>query len=263
MLNILHTPVYAYCSSRLRRTSRNRKALADIPPTLFPYWKSTAHLEFDGIPRNSFFFAVAADALLTFFACVQRSSKACALPSKAADSVWHAWLRMSPASLDDFCETHFDRKIPHLEAPAMPVPMDVGLANCLVEARTLEGINPEGPALPKLFAADRRLRMPDGFAYTVVRGVIECAPMDRSGIPRFPGIPQSSLAPAALLAAGLIGQQEFARVDELMQERQRSDNSGCGTTGSSCGSVSCDGGSGSGGGDGGGGGGCGGGCGGS
>ena len=256
MLNLLLSPVNAYRAGRLRDTSRNRKALADIPSALYPYWKSTAHIEFEGIPRDAFFFTFAADALLTFFGCVRRSSRACALPSKAADSVWHAWLRMSPAGLDAFCVKHFGAAIPHLETAAMPVPIGAGLANCLVEARKREGIHPEGPALPRLFAADRRLRMPDGFAYAVVRGEIVCARMDRRGKPAFPECSQSALAPAALLAAGLIAPHEFARHEELVRERQRSDNSGCGSSGSSCGSVSCDSG---GGGDGGCGSGCGGG----
>ncbi len=260
MLKMLLTPVNAYRARRFCDTSRNRMALADIPSGLYPCWKSTAHLEFEGIPRDAFFFAVAADALLTFFGCVRPGSQACALPSKAADSVWHAWLRMSPASLDAFCEKHFGGTIPHLETAAMPVPMGVGLANCLVAARKREGINPEGPELPKLFAADRRLRMPDGYAYVVVRGQIECSRIDSRGVPGFPGLPQSALAPTALLAAGLIGQSDYARHEELMQQRQRGDGSGCGSSGASCGSVSCDGGGG-GGGDGSscGGGGCGGG----
>lgn len=257
MLDMLLNPINTRRARRLRDTSPNRTVLVDIPSTLYPYWKSTAHKEFEGIPRDAFFFTYAADALLTFFECV-RTGKACALPSKAADSVWHAWLHMSPASLDVFCKKHYGRTIPHLESAAMPVPVGIGLANCLVEARKLEGIHPEGPELPKLFAADRRLRMPDGYSYAVVRGKVVSAPMDKRGEQDGPGLPQPALAPAALLAAGMIGQDDHTRYEELMLKHQRSAYSGCGSTGSSCGSVSCDGG----GGDGGDGGGCGSGCGG-
>ena len=254
MLNLLGTTINDFRASRVRSQSRNRVALAGIPATLYPYWKRTAHIEFEGIPQDAFFFACASDGLLTFFGCVAHSAKACALPSKAADSVWHAWLQMDPASLDAFCRRYFGRAIAHLEAGAMPLPMEAALANCLVQARKREGINPEGPHLPRLFALDRRLRMPGGFSYAVKGGDVVFAHIDAAGRPERELHLQAGLAPLSLLAAGLIYQHEYVRFEE-----HRRPDSACGSTGSSCGSMRCDAGGGDGGGDGGG---CGGGCGG-
>lgn len=259
MLNILRNKLDDLRASRVRSGSVNRKALADIPASLYPYWKRTAHFEFKGIPQDAFF-ARAADALITFFECMRRSGKACALPSKAADSVWHAWLKMAPGSLDTFQLTHFGQRIAHLESQAMPVRMETALANCLVAARKREGMRPEGPQLPTLFAADRVLRMPGGFSYAVQRGELVLANMDASGRPERQVFLQPALAPAALLAAGLIGSSDYAR---FIERKQASDGGGCGSTGSSCGGVSCS--DGAAGGDGGGcdgGSSCGGGCGG-
>ena len=106
---------------------------------------------------------------MRFFDCV-RSAHPCALPSKAADSVWHAWISL-PAStsrssdIDEFCRRHFKREIPHLEAGAMPVTMNNGLATTLVTARRRGGRDPAAPSLPALFALDRSLKMPNGYAY--------------------------------------------------------------------------------------------------
>ncbi len=255
MLTLLRTTLDQLRVSRLRRQSRNRAALAEIPATLYPYWKRTACFEFHGIPQDAVFFAGASDALLSFFDCIRRSGKPCALPSRAADSVWHAWSRMAPATLDAFCQRHFGQVIPHLERAAMPVRLGDALANCLVAARRREGLPPAGPQLPSLFVADRTLRMPGGYAYAVVRGQVVLANMDGKGQPQRDSTLQDSLAPAGLLAAGLIGGSEFQR----FQERQRGADGGCGSTGASCGSVSCDS---DGGGDGGSSGGDGGGCGG-
>ncbi len=235
MLTILRNALSDVRARNLRKGSRNRAALADIPSTLYPYWKRTARFEFAGIPQDAFFFASASDALLTFFDCVRRSGKPCALPSKAADSVWHAWERMAPGTLELFCQRHFGRRIPHLEAAAMLLQMDAALANCLVAARKREGINPEGPHLPALFVADRKLRMPQGFAYSVAGGQVVFAHMDAGGMPARDTHLQAAMGAPALLAAGLIGAMEYQR----FEERQRSTGTGCGSTGSSCGTA-CD-----------------------
>ena len=235
MLTMLRHAVSDLRARRLRKVSRNSAALADIPSTLYPYWKRTARFEFEGIPTDAFFFASASDSLLTFFDCVRRSGKPCALPSKAADSVWHAWERMAPESLASFCQRHFGRRIPHLESAAMPLRMDTALANCLVAARKRDGNNPEGPHLPTLFVADRKLGMPQGFAYSVVKGQVVFAHMDAAGRPERDAHLQAAMCAPALLAAGLIGGAEYQRYEE----RQRSTGTGCGSTGSSCGTA-CD-----------------------
>jgi hypothetical protein len=94
-------------AARLRRTSPWQAALADLPAGLQSYWRASAPREYEGIPTDAFFFARAAEGLLRFFDAVRHSGRPCALPSEAADSVWHAWLRWNPVSLERFCVRHF------------------------------------------------------------------------------------------------------------------------------------------------------------
>ncbi len=245
MLNMLYNTINAYRARKLRAVSRNRAALENMPPGLFDYWARTAQHEFEGIPRDAFFYARASDALLTFFDCVGRSNRPCALPSKAADSVWHAWLRLAPAGLDAFCLHHYDRRIPHIEGADMSGGMEGALATCLVTARMLDGLDRAGPDLPRLFVTDRKLRMPGGFAYRVEKGEVMFSHMDARGLPEPAVYRQSGTTPEYLLAAGMIGQHDY----DKWEARRQPGGGSCGTTGASCGTVSCDGG---GGGDGGG-----------
>jgi hypothetical protein len=223
-------------AQRIMRRSRNSKALQDVPPTLYDFWKSSARHEFNGIPTDAVFFARALDGLLTFFDCVASSSQPCALPSKAADSVWHAWLRLSPLKLEAFCRRHYGRTIPHLENGAMPGHPDAALAACLVRARVLEGLAPEGPRLPQLFQLDRVLKMPKGFGYQLQSGVPGYAAMDERGRMMGRLACPPVLAVAGLLGAGLITQEAYAQYQQRLE--QSSSGSSCG---SGCGSSMSDG----------------------
>ncbi len=246
LLAKLNDSYHNYQAGRLKRTSRYRDALEDIPPVLYHYWKNSAHREFKGIPRDVFFFARAAEGLLTFFDCVVRSSQPCALPSDAADSVWHAWLRMSPQGLDDFCRRHFGRPVPHVEAAAMQDLMDGALANSLVMARWLDGIDDAGPGLPRLFLLDREVRMPGGYWYKLADGKVAFHHMDERGRKKPIEYTPAALEVGALLGAGLISK---AQHDAAMARRSDSGSgcgSGCGST-ASCGGSSCGGGCGGGG----------------
>jgi hypothetical protein len=216
-----------------RLTSRNRKALRDMPPGLYEYWARTAPNEFKGIPTDAFFYVHASDALLTFFECIQRSNRPCALPSRAADSVWHAWMRHAPKHLDAFCQRHYGQRIPHVEAANMKKGMAKPMAMCLVTARTMDRLDLAGPNVPRLFATDRKLRMPFGSAYRVQRGHIVYSPINRHG----QVLPQTHILPGTdpefLLAAGLIAQGDYERWLARCQDTGGSD---WGTSGSSCGS---------------------------
>ncbi len=209
MLNSLLTRIDSLRATRVRQNSRYGRATADIPPTLYAYWKSTARDEFKGIPSDAFFFARAADGLLTFFDCVRTSAKPCALPSAAADSVWHAWSRMDGEHLAWFCRKHFGHDIPHTEAADMGVNFDAALANTLVAARRLGGMPAGGAGVPGLFSLDRDLRMPKGFAYTTSSHQVGFRNMSQRGVAEGWIHAPASLAPAALLAAGLISQLEY------------------------------------------------------
>lgn len=234
------TPMFNRLRARgLASKSPYSKALAELPPALYPHWKRTAQLEFKGIPQDALFFQQSAEGLMAFFDCVARSGKPCALPSKAADSVWHAWKSMAPADLAAFCTRHFGRPIPHTEAADMKAEMAGALANSLVHARRAEGLDPAGRNVPRLFSLDRRLGMPGGYAYRLAGGKMAFSHMDHAGKPvgdlRFPG----ALAAAGLLAAGLVSQQAYE--EELRKQQAGGTGSSCGSTGSSCGSNACDG----------------------
>ncbi|WUR14211.1 hypothetical protein E7V67_003680 [[Empedobacter] haloabium] len=241
----------------LHIASRNRKALRDVPPGLYDYWARSAPAEFPGIPTDAFFYARATDALLTFFECMKRHRMPCALPSKAADSVWHAWLRHDPVGLDAFCERHYEQRIPHVEAAAMSGGMDLPLARCLVMARTLDRQFLPGPDVPRLFATDRKLRMPGGFGYRARRGLMVLSELNERGLAAGATRVPPGTDPWFLFEAGLIGGYDLDRW------RLRYASQGGGTTGGgdwggaggSCGgdgSAGCDGGGNDGGGEGGG-----------
>jgi hypothetical protein len=131
---MIWTMLNTWYAQRLMQRSRHGKALKELPPGLYNYWKGSANLEYHGIPTDAVFFARSAIGLLDFFECAAQGGKPCALPSKAADSVWHAWLRLSPLKLETFCRKHFGRVVPHVEGSAMDGNLDEALAVCLVRA---------------------------------------------------------------------------------------------------------------------------------
>jgi hypothetical protein len=221
-------------AQRIMRRSRHGKASRELPPGLYDYWKSSARNEYPGIPTDAVFFARCVIGLLDFFACAAVDGKPCALPSKAADSVWHAWLRLSPLKLEAFCRKHYGRVVPHVEGTAMGGKLDDALAVCLVRARQAEGLNREGPRLPSLFLLDKKLKMPFGFGYAVKQGQPGYSQLDARG--RFdPAINcPPAMAATGLLAAGLITTAQFHDFEQ--RARQLASSSSDGSSGSSCGS---------------------------
>lgn len=191
--------------------SKYASVLADVPHALFPYWAESAHQEFRGIPRDASFYAQSAEGLMMFFDCVAAAGRACALPSRAADSIWHAWTRMDAAGLDAFCIRHFGRTIPHLEKAQMQGSMGQALAACLVQSRRRASKPAVGPELPRLFTLDARVGMPGGFGYGIIGGLVACSVLDELGHPEgHPSFP-NALTPRALLRAGLISESEYAK----------------------------------------------------
>lgn len=233
--------------------------LAEIPPALLSYWAETAHREFPGIPRDASFYAQSAEGLMIFFDCVAAAGRPCALPSRAADSVWHAWVRMDASSLDRFCTRHFGQTIPHVEKARMQGTMAGALAACLVQARRRASKPPAGPELPRLFTLDLQLGMPGGFGYRVIGGRVACSLLDQLGRPAGrPGFPRT-LTAYALLQAGLISEAEYAQAREAGSASGDAryvpggagadggcdGDAGCGDGGSGCGGGGCGGGCGS------------------
>ncbi|NHZ60981.1 hypothetical protein [Massilia genomosp. 1] len=217
MLGTVTSHINTFRAARLTHQSPHRARMADLPATLYPFWKRTAQHEFPGIPQDAFFFARAAEGLMAFFDCVRDAGLPCGLPSMAADSVWHAWMRLSPTGLNAFCRKHFGRVIPHVEAQDMSGGMGRALAVCLVRARRSERMPVAGPNLPRLFALDRVLAMPGGCGYLLFNGEVASVALDARG--RAAAMPAyaESLRPALLLAAGLVTEDEYRR-----HARQRS-----------------------------------------
>lgn len=228
--------------------------LAGIPPALHPYWAEHAHREFPRIPRDASFYAQSAEGLVMFFDCAASAARPCALPSRAADAVWHAWVRMDASSLERFCVRHFGKKIPHVERAQMG-PMGVALAACLVQARRRASIPAGGPGLPRLFTLDDQLGMPGGFGYRLIRGRVACSLLDQLGRPMGrPSFPKT-LTAMGLYQAGLISAAEYAEAREANSaagdggaiaggDSDGGGDGGCGDGGSACGSG-CGGGCGS------------------
>lgn len=215
-----------------------RAALDDVPGRLFGCWRGQAKKEFPGIPCDAVFFVRATVGLLSFFDCVARSKKACGLPSKAADSVWHAWLACDPAGLERFCRKHFSQPIPHLKIEDMRVAKDNSLASCLVTARRIEGIEAASVDLPALFRLDAKLQMPGGYEYRTCNGKVGFASMDikgrTGGVMTYP----HALLSASLLTAGLVSSSEYEAYIASLANRSTpslgSDCSGGGDGGSGC-----------------------------
>jgi hypothetical protein len=240
MMNALLNTFNQVSSTYLIKTSRYRKPLSDLPPRLYSYWQRTAAFEFKGIPQDAFFFVRATEGLFMFFDCIRSTGLPCGLPSKAADSVWHAWMRLDPEHFERFCLRHFGRTFPHTEKEEMSIPMEQALAHTLVAARALDKLPPAGMNVPRLFSLDRRLRMPDGYAWSLIKGLVGYRDMDRKGKGKGEVFYLAALASPELLAAGLVSQEDYDAYEKKLK-----DNGGAGGCGSGCGSTACDGGGGS------------------
>lgn len=178
---------------------------------------------------------LAAHALIQFFdASVAAEPHPCALPSRAADLVWHVWLEADPDGLAAWQRSHYGRVIPHREhAPGQ----DTGeaLAHCLVRACRAERRWPVWGTLPLLFRVDGLLRTPEGWAYTrradetILHRDLDALGRTHPGFWR-----HDELRPAMLLGFGLIGVTEAGDLRRREQDRQD------GGSGSSCGSSGGD-----------------------
>lgn len=199
-------PIDLLKASMYRRRSRYRHQLEDMAPGLREHWLRHAPAEFPGLPTTALFYVRAAEGLMNFFAVTQTANTTYALPSLAADSVWHAWLRWDADDLAHFCRRHFGSPPQHLPHEALDA---LALPRALVACRRSDGISPHGPALPRLFWLDTRLRMPSGHGYRQNGVWIEYARLDPQGCYRYDGKTHPALTPRALLAAGLITQMMF------------------------------------------------------
>jgi hypothetical protein len=214
------------------------RAAAQIPTTVRTAWAQQAPDEFRGLAVDDDAWLHCTLGLAQFFeACrLQREFGPCALPSKAADSVWHVWLRTDPAGLDAWQQRHFGQVVEHREAKALDAPLDECLARTWAGACRSEGGSPVARRLPLLFALDGLLRLPTGWAYGQERGAIVHRTIDGAGRAGGDAVAHAALGVSSLAALGLLNTAEVAAM------RRRDDGGGWAGDGG-VGTASCDGGS--------------------
>lgn len=232
---------------RRRLHQRCPRALAlqqRLPAGLQAAWLAHAADEFPGLPRREGDWLMASTGLVQFFLAAAASEGPCALPSRAADAVWHAWLRWDAAGLAAFQREHLGRELPHVEESRLPGPLDQALSRCYAACCRLEQLNPLEGRLPLVFELDRRLRMPGGWHYAWHKR-LRCLchqVLDVDGDPRgrqqFHAVHGASLMGLGLLTAleQASWEQQLQRLGRLNDGRQRGESSGSGSScGSSCG----------------------------
>lgn len=199
-------------------TSAHRTQLDALPEPLYAFWAHSVAREYPNLPRNRYTFLRAAEGLVYFFKAVSATGQACALPSAAAGSVWHAWLAWDRINLGTFGSTHFGRDVSHLPSASLG---STALAHTLVLCRELEGKPAHGPDLPSLFRLDRDLRMPGGHGYFRTEDGIVYVRLSTHGRPERRPKVHAKLTPAALLDAGLItGHGHAALLDYEQRVRE-------------------------------------------
>ena len=112
------------------------------------------------------------EGLRTYFQIcnlAQDESKEVAMPSRAVDSAWHEFI-LHTKLYAEFCEQAFGRFMHHSPAQGMLTQTDAQLAmkHTFKQACIMFSISYKTPAkLPPIFALDRRLKIPQGFVYSL------------------------------------------------------------------------------------------------
>lgn len=91
------------------------------------------------------------------------------MPSQAVDAAWHEFILFT-RNYQVFCDRALGRYLHHTPAEAMRGPQDAqeGIRRAWRLACGLENISPRTPPrLPLIFALDDKLRIPDGFRYSL------------------------------------------------------------------------------------------------
>lgn len=102
-----------------------------------------------------------------FILCAQARGRFVSMPSQVADDAWHAFI-LHTRYYQDFCDKAFGRFLHHTPAEAMSTQTlaTEGIQRAWRLACALERINPKQPErLPRLFALDGALNIPNGFRY--------------------------------------------------------------------------------------------------
>lgn len=228
----------------LRRHERRQRAITrrrgqPVPPALpLPLksaWLAWVEIEHPGWKPGERGWRLAAHALVQFFdASAAAAPLGCALPSRAADLVWHLWIEHDPDGLAAWQQQRYGRTVAHREHEAGD---DTGeaLARCLVRAARAERISPVKGPLPLVFRVDGILGTPWGWAYERIAGTVRHKDLLADGRAGGSAHPHDALMPAALLTFGLVSWREAG---PLARERAKTgDKTGDKGDGSSCGSA--------------------------
>lgn len=110
------------------------------------------------------------EALRDWFELCRRARRRLfGMPSQAVDEAWHAFI-LDTRAYGAFCRAAFGRFLHHTPAEAMAGPRTAqdSIKRSWRLACRQEGIDPLQPeALPRLFALDAALAIPDGFHYVL------------------------------------------------------------------------------------------------
>ena len=222
-----------------KRCPAATRAAAQIPTAVRAAWAQQAPDEFPGLAVDDGAWLHCTLGLAQFFeACrLQREQGPCALPSKAADSVWHVWLRTDPAGLGAWQQRHFGQAVEHREAEALGAPLDECLARTWAGACRSEGRSLIERRLPLLFALDGLMCLPTGWAYGHERGAVVHRRIDGAGRASGDTVTHAALGVSGLAALGLLSTAEVAAM------RRRDDGGGGWAGDGGASTSSCDGGS--------------------
>ena len=104
-----------------------------------------------------------------FIICSKAGKKLVSMPSQAVDELWHEFILIT-RSYEVFCRRALGRFLHHTPAEAMrsATVAQEGIQRAWILACAREEISPTNPTkLPRLFALDAMLDIPDGFVYSL------------------------------------------------------------------------------------------------
>ncbi len=84
------------------------KMYADVPSLVWTDWRYSGPAEFERMHISIYHQIASFIGLMTYFLIVKKAGGQTMLPSRAADSLWHAWLRVSPMTLTSFIPYLFE-----------------------------------------------------------------------------------------------------------------------------------------------------------
>lgn len=234
-----------------RRLPQAVAAAADIPASRRSGWLAEAQSP-GTLPapwlRNAATWELAALTLAHFFDLCSRQpgGQPLALPSAAADEVWHRWLDTDPDGLAAWQRRWFNREVPHREAHDLGAPLAHCLARSWVAACRSEGRHALGARLPLLFMLDAALKAPGGWHYQPGPRGIGHRDIGPQGQPQGPLRGHPELSAAGLAAMGLLTADELKAwhlrrqgADAGLSFGSTADGCADSTGGSGCGGCSC------------------------